>query len=224
LSTLADEWLERNVPAGTLPLGGSEVACLVLGDEPRLAWLLTEKSPELRIQIAEKMKSKFDVAKFFLGALVVNAGVLLNAPVVGALARSTNMAVKILLTVGLVAMALALGFSVATLLAFDRLTMPPEFWAEGGDSDVSPPWSVRRPPSDATVVLFYEMMHVWTRFFEPALGSALVALSSFGTAIVLDAVRMSALSTVLTLMSLLGTAGVLINYYLKRRPRLGFQD
>ena len=119
------------------------------------------------------MKAKLDVAKFFLGALVVNASVLLNPSVIAAL-DSKNDAVRILLAIGLAAVAAAIGFSVATLLAFDRLTMPPEFWSDskgpGDEGAPTRPWTVPRPPSEASIVLFYEMMHVWTHFFEPALG------------------------------------------------------
>jgi hypothetical protein len=193
----------------------------------RLAWLLTEKSPDLRTEILEKVKAKLDVAKFFLGALVVNASVLLNASVIAALA-STNAAVKILLWIGLTAVAAAIGFSVATLLAFDRLTMPPEFWSDskGARDEHTPtrPWTVPRPPSEASIVLFYEMMHVWTHFFEPALGSALVAIVSLTSALVLNAVRIRAETTVLLVMAGLIGVGAFIWYYVAMRPRLGFDD
>jgi len=226
LTALANAWLKGNLPAGTLPLGGSEVAYLELGDKPRLAWLLTEKSPDLRSELLEKVKTKLDVAKFFLGALVVNAGVLLNASVIAALG-STNVAVKSLLAIGLTAVAAAIGLSVATLLAFDRLTMPPEFWSDskGIQHDARKRrWTVPRPPSEASIVLFYEMMHVWTHFFEPALGSALVAIVSLTTALVLNAVPIRIGTTVLLVTAVSVGGGAFIWYYVAMRPRLGFDD
>jgi len=39
------------------------------------------------------------------------------------------------------------------------------------------PWSVSRPPSQAHVILFYEMVHVWTRLFIPAILSAFLAVA-----------------------------------------------
>jgi phosphohistidine phosphatase SixA len=227
LTLLAKTWLRGNLPASTLPLGGSEVACLELGDDPRLVWLLTEKSPDLRTEILEKVKAKLDVAKFFLGALVVNASVLLNPSVIAALDSNSN-AVRILLAIGLTAVAAAIGFSVATLLAFDRLTMPPEFWSDskGPGNEEAPrrSWTVPRPPSEASIVLFYEMMHVWTHFFEPALGSALVAIVSITVALVLNKVPISTNATVLLLMAVFIGAGAFIKYYVAMRPRLGFDD
>jgi hypothetical protein len=68
------------------------------------------------------------------------------------------------------------------------------------------------------------MMHVWTHFFEPALGSALVAIVSLTTALVLNAVRIRAETTVLLVMAVLIGVGAFIRYYVAMRPRLGFDD
>jgi hypothetical protein len=45
---------------------------------PTLLWLLTEKSGSLVTELKDKLRSKVDTAKFFLGALAVNAGLLVN--------------------------------------------------------------------------------------------------------------------------------------------------
>jgi len=85
LTTIARLWLQRRfrsaLPFQTLPIEGSEAACLALGGNPRLLWLITNKQKPLMDDLKDKIKSKYDVAKFFLGAFVVNTGLILNAGV-----------------------------------------------------------------------------------------------------------------------------------------------
>ena len=69
----------RALPSGQLPIGSSEAALLQLGEKQRLRWLMTKKPTPLLNELKDKIKSKYDVAKFFLGAFVVNTGLLLNA-------------------------------------------------------------------------------------------------------------------------------------------------
>ena len=88
LTLIARSLIGRNLfgeklPAGTLPLGGSEAACLEIhdGEGPTLLWLLTEKASDLMEDLKDKIKSKYDVAKFFLGAFVVNTGFVLSGEI-----------------------------------------------------------------------------------------------------------------------------------------------
>jgi hypothetical protein len=89
LTTIARRWLESalpfnklpRLPLNTLPIDGSEAACLGFGAEPRLYWLITNKQKALMDDVKDKINSKYDVAKFFLGAFVVNTGLILNAGV-----------------------------------------------------------------------------------------------------------------------------------------------
>jgi hypothetical protein len=73
LTTIARLWLQRwrwvrsALPFQTLPIEGSESACLALSISPRLLWLITNKQKALMDDLKDKIKSKYDVAKFFLG-------------------------------------------------------------------------------------------------------------------------------------------------------------
>src|SRR5262249_3880201 len=162
LTVLARALAGRRLPAGTLPLGSSEVACLEMrnGRAVALLWMLTEKPPGLRADLKDKIKSKYDVAKFFLGAFVVNAGFLLSSTVWGV----QNAWAKAAVLVGFVLPLVALALTAAPLVSYDALLMPTEFWtgasagARAKRQSLRPkPWSVLRPPSQDQIVLFYEM-------------------------------------------------------------------
>jgi phosphohistidine phosphatase SixA len=178
LTDLATEIAGR-LPAGVLPIDNSEVACIRIGAEARLVWLLTSKSKDLLVDLRGKVQSKYDVAKFLLGALVVTTGITLGKD----LWHVTQLRDRVLVGIALVLALLGVGFTVATLFAYDRLLMPREFWGgDSGDGD-PPPWSVKRPPSETAVVLFHEMVHTWTWLFMPAIWTALGASTLFMIAI-----------------------------------------
>jgi hypothetical protein len=184
----------------------------------------------LKADLRDKIKSKLDVAKFFLSALVVNSSVLLSSSIAPLWAPGQNGPVKILVGLGSVALMASLTFTVGTLLAFDRLAMPPEFWSEPRSKSDSatisdpPRWSVSRPPSEAVIVLFYEMMNVWKRLFEPALATSLAAIVCFFLAFIS---ANASISAGLVLLLTLGAASLAIGaflYYRTYRPQLGFDD
>jgi phosphohistidine phosphatase SixA len=167
-----------------LPVGSSEAGCIRVSRWPRLRWLLTEKGEELAKELKDKLRSKVDTAKFFLGALAVNAGLIVNTGVWGT-AGEEQLRV---LAAGGVLIFCGLLLAVATLLGYDSLNMPPALWAEPARGtrrrqtpcDVDPPSrSVMRPPSEASVVLFYEMIKTWNRFFVPALICSVSGVSLF---------------------------------------------
>jgi phosphohistidine phosphatase SixA len=191
LTEIARHLLKGKLPGDSLPLDGSEAACLRIDGEHRLCWLITEKPKDLLTDLKDKIKSKYDVAKFFLGAFVVNTGLILNAGVWGpdGLLHKSPLIDKILAGIAIFAILVSLGLTAATLFSYDRLMMPERFWSgssEPGDKrwwerlldeTTSPAkWSVSRPPSQAQVVLFYEMVHVWKVFFIPAVLSAFAAV------------------------------------------------
>ena len=233
LTQLARKWLGRRLPADALPLAGSEVACIRLGKPPRLLWLLTEKPSDLKTDVREKIKSKLEVAKFFLGALVVNASVVLSSTVTPLWRSPLSPVLGGFLIAGSAALVLSLGLTVATSLAFDRLAMPSEFWSEPSNprtiSQLPPPpesssWSVPRPPSEAVVVLFYEMTHVWKWLFEPALISGIVSIVCLFLAVIVSK-NQTAAHNVLMLLSLLALLTVvLVLFYQANKPKLGFDD
>jgi hypothetical protein len=233
--------LATRCPAILSPLGSSEVACIKFGNKPRLLWVLTEKPEDLLKDLKDKIESKYDVAKFFLGAFAVNTGLLLNAGIWGrpeAWKGAPNA--RLLAYIAIVVALVSLIFSAFTLFSYDRLRMPPSLWAEPSkqrrDSD-PPKWSVSRPPSQAQIILYYEMMHIWSRFFIPAVISALVAISCLVFALAcrdadwlpskpvrsfhLWGISAAPEITVLLLLLLLL---LLLFFYRWKRPRLGTED
>ncbi len=165
LTNLARTLTQKKLPASTLPLGGSEAACLEIhdGKGATLLWMLTEKSSNLMEDLKEKIKSKYDVAKFFLGAFVVNTGFVLS----GEIWKVSNPFAMGVVFTGFVLTLIALALTAATLMSYDALLMPTDFWtgpSADDQKDRQNPrpkrWSVLRPPSQGQIVLFYEMVHV----------------------------------------------------------------
>jgi hypothetical protein len=236
----------HSLPANVLPLGNSEIACIELGKNPRLLWLLTEKSNALLRELKAKIASKYDVAKFFLGALVVGTGLTLGE----AIWKLSDPMDKLLAGCGAFAALVSLGLTAATLFSYDRLLMPAEFWSE--ESSGPKPllvwrglvylarrvrgkptrWTVSRPPSQAHMNLFYEMVHTWTHFFIPAIVSAftalgfmVVAMADNSTTEVSGILHIQADWRLIILLGLALLAFIvgLIAFYLWK-PRLGFDD
>lgn len=244
--SISRKLLHNTLPGNLLPLGGSEAACLQLDNEPQLLWLLTVKPKNLLNDLKDKVKSKYDVAKFFLGAFVVNTGLILSALIWGQSSPLSDAhPVDLALAGFAIAMILvSLAFTAATLFSYDGLMMPPEFWSESSEGDGGPRWtverpprwSVGRPPSQATVVLLYEMMHVWQTFFIPAIASAFAAVGVLIVALAHAGLMaraanashwlynywwtsLAALFVVVTLAFLLPAT-----FYKSRMPRLGSED
>jgi hypothetical protein len=247
LTTIARLWLRRRfrsaLPFQVLPIEGSEAACLGFGGDPRLLWLITNKPQELMDDLKDKIKSKYDVAKFFLGAFVVNTGLILNAGVWGTIGPSNTSTWidKALIILAVTAAVVSLAFTAATLFSYDALLMPSTFWSERSDPANRLPgglrrprkWSINRPPSQAHVVLFYEMVHVWSAFFVPAIiaafiavGLLVVALARRGVgALVGDLLGPLGSWTISLAFSLVILAFLLPwAFYQWRRPRLGSED
>jgi hypothetical protein len=212
------------LPTGVLPLGAAEAACIRLGRWRRgpLLWLLTSQEKTSKDELRQKIASKYDVAKFFLGALVINGGLLVNAK----LWELDAVSDKVIVALGYLCLLAALALAVATLFAYDSLLMPRQFWAGGGGSAKS--WSVSRPPSEATLVLYYEMVHVWTSMFLPAAVLAVSAVLLFLVALAHQNLGEIFVSEPRGYVVLIGAAlfAVLLPWlhYLRQRPRLGSED
>jgi phosphohistidine phosphatase SixA len=241
------------LPGDSLPIEDSEAACIRLGygplqwHRPRLLWLITAKPEDLLKELKDKIKSKYDVAKFFLGAFIVNTGLLLSTGIWGSIdfGDTSQLMVSLLAAFGIIMALTSLAFTAATLFSYDSLLMPESLWSEAGEgwwrrlrgSGRRPPkWSVLRPPSQVHVILFYEMMHVWKCCFVPAVILAFISIVSLVSALALEGVKAPlpdslldsstfwwALPRVLLLSTVLA---FLISWWLYRRwrPRLGTED
>jgi phosphohistidine phosphatase SixA len=212
------------LPAGVLPIGNSEIACVRLGEWPALLWCLTEHTPDLGVEIKAKIASKLDVAKFLLGALILNLSLYLASD----LWQVGSPVEALLLGCGMVAAFMGLGFTIATLLAYDRLNMPVVFWGSTARPSATPRrWSINRPPSSHQLVMFYEMIHTWNCLFLPALACA---VASLGLLVAMLAYRHYVFSGIETTLAplLIGATlvGLLVSLvvYEMHKPRLGFDD
>jgi hypothetical protein len=177
----------------------------------------------LREELQKKIQSKFDVAKLLLGALVLNFGLYLQSE----LWSVTGTVERVLLATAMFAALLSFGFTIATLLSYDRLMMPRDFWGGSGERERrAPPWGVHRPPSQDQLILFYEMTHTWKRFFIPAIS---LASSAIGLLVVLLAYQNLgkvpqswAVALILVIVALALAIPMFI--YDRHKPRLGFDD
>jgi hypothetical protein len=174
---------------------------------------------------------------------VVNTGLILNAGVWGRIGPSGNSTWidKALIIAAVVAALMSLMFTAATLFSYDALLMPSTFWSDRSDPAKELPrglrkprkWSINRPPSQAHVVLFYEMVHVWKVFFIPAIVAAFVAVGLLVVALARRGVGALArdlpgppgawtipLAFILVILAFLLPWG----YYQWRKPKLGSED
>jgi phosphohistidine phosphatase SixA len=234
LTRIANVVLQRF--ALPLPLGSSEAACVGLTPRRRLRWLLTEKPDSLASEIKDKLKSKVEIAKFFLGALAVNAGLLVNTGVWSGVGREQLW----VLAFGALFILIGLLLAIATLFGYDTLSMPSAFWAETTHFDqrkkdrVPPRHTVFRPPSEATVLLFYEMIKIWKRFFLPALGFSVAGVALFLMTLVMsrfDALDAKVSPAAMNLqrwiiaLAVVAVVAIIIRWcYHKAGPNLGLED
>jgi phosphohistidine phosphatase SixA len=187
------------VPAGVLPLGHAESALVSISDPPALQWCLTAKPESLRKLLIDKIQAKYDVAKFFLGAFVVNSGLVLNAGVFKALVDQPGIMRFAALWLGILLLIMAIGLTIATLFGYDQLLMPREFWGSSSTSQSKKSLFkrllgrfkrilgrlltvhdvVRRPPSQDQIVLYFNMIRIWSNLFVPALSSAFLSIGCF---------------------------------------------
>jgi hypothetical protein len=244
LTMIARRWLGNALPLQVLPVEGAEAACLRFDGEPRLLWLITNKSKALMTDLKDKIKSKYDVAKFFLGAFVVNTGLILNTGIWGNLGSSSQFTWidEALVILAIIAALVSLVFTAATLFSYDGLLMPASLWSERSEPanklpqglrKPPPKWSVSRPPSQAHVIPFYEMVHVWTTFFMPAIvaafaavGLLVIALARRGMGVLVkEPLGLPGSWTVPLAIAFVIVAFFLPwAFYQDRKPRLGSED
>jgi hypothetical protein len=207
--------------SAAVPLSSSEVVCLRLRMTKtkqtdtketdtkwrgRLLWTLAPDDRKALDAVTEKVRGKMESAKLLSAVitLVLTAllGVLLDKSRWAGLADmkaslwglsyngqiATQCAFTLLLS--------ALAFYLLTMYAYDRLLMPPRFWAEGPDRtrDSSTTnatghintvshlrllqrvarrrregsWLPRRPPSSSAWVVYRNMQRIWFWLFTPA--------------------------------------------------------
>ena len=150
-------------------------------------------------QLREKIKSKMDVAKFFAGFITVFLGIAFKD--LSSLAADQNEVVRFATQAGMLMILAALAFSVATVFAYDRLLMPPQFWSNPLYSDDK---------------LRHLMVRAWARLFVPAVGTFFASLLGFLIAVTRHVVPAVALWLVPVTIALL--------IYLPYSRKIEFQD
>jgi phosphohistidine phosphatase SixA len=240
LTDIANELLPSGVPTGVLPLDNAESA-LICMKQKALRWCLTAKPESLRDDLVDKVKAKYDVAKFFLGAFVVNTGLVLNAGVFKAFADNPDSWRFGTLWCGVLFLVAALGFTVATLFGYDQLLMPRQFWGASSQGRKRNFWIrllsvkdvVSRPPSQDQIVLYFNMVRIWSNLFVPALLSAFLSIGCFLCVLMAPSMPMPSWLTIslffwLTISLFLGSAILLLALagwaFASRGPDLGIDD
>jgi len=213
----AGDGLIRRVTA--IPLAASEVACLRLrhtrdGWRGRLCWSLAPDDSKILEAVSDKIKGKMESAKLLSAVITLSLtallGVLLDTSrwstlgspkaSLGGLSYSGQAAIQVAFVLLLAALALYL----LTMYAYDRLLMPPRFWAEGpahrddslDESSHQSPLSQRvdqrrtsgariprRPPSSSAWVVMRNMQRTWFWLFTPANILVSLALSTLAAAL-----------------------------------------
>jgi len=114
--------------------------------------------------LREKIKYKMDVAKFFAGFITISTGLAFNKLVDCSL--NPKPAIYIPYVIGIFLIVAALGFSIVTMYAYDRLLMPPKFWRKD-------------PAENLDQILHDEMIKAWVRLFRPAVYAFFSSLLCF---------------------------------------------
>jgi hypothetical protein len=198
-----------------VPLRHGEIACLVFEEPrrgrswrvedrqiswwrqrlryraPRVVWTISPDDKDALNDIRDKVKSKLETAKLLGGVITVVLGALLALLFDEKKREALKGARRVGVwgSAGLLLAAVAL--YLATVYAYDRLLMPPRFWAELSPRTPLRPsrrgaWLVRRPPSSSAWLLFQNMQRVWWGLFTTAtacfgLALLLLALTIVGT-------------------------------------------
>jgi hypothetical protein len=183
----------------------------------RPLWSLGPADSGSETALRNKIKSKMDTAKVFAG--ILTAVTTFAANDVRSIEDDVDRASAL---IGLGFFGLAILLYLVTMFFYDALLMPKRFWgsAPGKARHGDAPWLVR-PPSSSTLVLFQNMVNVWSRVFVPATFAAGIGLVLFvyGAAELPD--DRARWFFTLTAVAM-GLASIAIGR--QGRPRLGAQD
>ena len=223
-------WIADVLLDSPLPISRSEIVCLAkdskfisLTRRWRLLWTIAPSDIQTLVELREKIKSKMDVAKtlgsFILAIIAIALNSLLDPKRIDALTEKTVGSPYPLVSVYLATASffLASVLYLATIYAYDRLLMPPRFWAEverkGGRT-----WLVERPPSSNVWVLYQNMMRVWNWMFTPATYCVLFGLVAIGYAV------FKPKPLLYFIIAIVALTVICILYYRHFRPTLGTED
>jgi hypothetical protein len=194
---------------------GRDINELRLG-RGEVAWRVPVKAfqeEKLRPKVASKMTVATLLAGFSFAALLqlmtekqlpTIRGMLLEPSLITGLAAA-------LLWLAAISLTGALGFFIATVYAYDRLSMPEGFWAAGssGKRDSLPAFV--REDRKQHGPIYAHMIHIWSYVFTP--GVILAGIGLLLIAIDAGSIELGVLCAV--------ALGAISFYYRRIRPQLG---
>ncbi|MGI9612449.1 MAG: hypothetical protein ACR2QO_06050 [Acidimicrobiales bacterium] len=145
------------------------------GRRYRPLWSLGPADSRTEAALRDKVKSKMETAKVFAGVLTAITTFAAND--MRSIADDADRASAL---IGLGFLGLAILLFLVTMFFYDALLMPKRFWGSAPTRDRSKggTWLIR-PPSSSTLVLFQNMVNVWSRVFVPATFAAGIGLVLF---------------------------------------------
>lgn len=126
---------------------------------------------EVTKELREKIKSKMDVAKFFAAFIAIS--ITLSSSKLSDWINDTRQICYLPPVLGVFLIVASLAFSVATMYAYDRLLMPPEFWEEA-------------PKENLNITLYEEMKSTWINLFRYAVYTFFGGLLCFFTCVLIN--------------------------------------
>jgi hypothetical protein len=183
---------------GAVPLSHGGVACLVGrhdGSELRdvhLRWVIAPSDPVALDQVRAKVASKMQVAAVLAG--LIGTGLVFVLQDLLSTARAADASLVFQYAAALT-LFVGAALNLATVYAYDVLLMPTRFWAEprrllpsvnsaGRTIRGTPRWLVWRPPSADLIVIYQNMIRVWSRLFMPATAFTAIGVACMGLALV----------------------------------------
>jgi hypothetical protein len=220
---------------GAIPLAHGAVACITARwrgatlTDVRLRWVITPSDPTTLEHLRAKVASKMQVAGLLAG--------LVGTALFFVLQDLLSNLGPLDLTKGLqygaaFALFLAAALNLAAVYAYDVLMMPSRYWAEprrlvartqapGRRVRLPPQWLVWRPPSPDQLVIYQNMMRVWSRLFVPATACIFVGVALMALALV-RAPNLEALVPWIAIEAVVAAA--VLGYIWAMRPILGVED
>jgi hypothetical protein len=122
-------------------------------------------------ELRDKIKSKMDVAKFFAAFIAIS--ISLSSGKLPDWISDTRPICYLPPVLGIFLIVASLAFSIATMYAYDRLLMPPEFW------EVNPKETLNE-------ILFKEMKSAWINLFRYAVYTFFGGLLCFFTCVLMN--------------------------------------
>jgi hypothetical protein len=154
--------------------------------------VIAPSDPVALDQVRAKVASKMQVAAVLAG--LIGTGLVFVLQDLLSTARAADASLVFQYAAALT-LFVGAALNLATVYAYDVLLMPTRFWAEprrllpsvnsaGRTIRGTPRWLVWRPPSADLIVIYQNMIRVWSRLFMPATAFTAIGVACMGLALV----------------------------------------